>query len=364
MEYRINRRTGDKISVVGLGTSYISESPERDAVEALIYAYEHGINYADLATAGAKTFNYYGKALGSVRKEMFYQVHFGANYETGEYGWTTDPDTVKRSVDEQLKALKTDYIDYGFIHCMDEEADFIDYQKNGVLQFLLDLKKQGVVRNIGLSSHTPKLAHKILDTGFIDMLMFSINPGYDYQHGEYANGSASERMELYKRCETEGIGISVMKPFSGGQLLDAKTSPFKEALSMYQCIQYALDKPGVLTVLPGIRNIEDVRQLLRFFDVPAEEKDYSVIGTFTPQDMNGICVYCNHCQPCPMGLDIGLINKYYDLALAGDEMAQSHYMNLTVQADTCIQCGHCESRCPFRVKQESRMAEINSYFMR
>lgn len=362
MEYRINRKTGDKISVIGLGTSYIADTSESDAVEALICAHENGINYADLATAGAKTFEYYGKAFDSVRKEMYYQVHFGANYETGEYGWTTDLDTVKRSVDWQLKALKTDYIDYGFIHCMDEESDFTDYQKNGVLQFLMDMKTQGVVRHIGFSSHTPGLAHKILDTGLIDMMMFSINPGYDYQHGEYANGSASERAELYKRCEAAGIGISVMKPFSAGQLLDARTSPFGKALSMYQCIQYALDKPGVLTVLPGIRNVEDVRQLLRFFDIPAEEKDYSVIGTLTPQDMNGVCVYCNHCQPCPMGLDIGLINKYYDLALAGDEMAKDHYHNLSVNADACVKCGHCESRCPFHVKQETRMKEISEYF--
>ena len=362
MEYRINRKTGDKISVIGLGTSYIADTSESDAVEALICAHENGINYADLATAGAKTFEYYGKAFDSVRKEMYYQVHFGANYETGEYGWSTDLETVKRSVDWQLKALKTDYIDYGFIHCMDEESDFTDYQKNGVLQFLMDMKNQGVVRHIGFSSHTPGLAHKILDTGLIDMMMFSINPGYDYQHGEYANGSASERAELYKRCEAAGIGISVMKPFSAGQLLDARTSPFGKALSMYQCIQYALDKPGVLTVLPGIRNVEDVQKLLCFFDIPAEEKDYSVIGTLTPQDMDGICVYCNHCQPCPMGLDIGLINKYYDLALAGDEMAKDHYRNLSVHADACVKCGHCESRCPFHVKQEMRMKEISEYF--
>ncbi|MCH5188649.1 MAG: aldo/keto reductase [Oscillospiraceae bacterium] len=362
MEYRINRRTGDRISVVGLGTSYISEASEHDAIEALTYAYENGINYADLATAGAKTFDYYGKALGSVRKNMHYQVHFGANYETGEYGWTTDLETVKRSVDRQLSALKTDYIDYGFIHCMDEESDFADYQENGVLEYLLDLKKQGVVRGIGLSSHTPGTAQKILDTVHVDMLMFSINPGYDYQHGEYANGSANERMSLYRRCEAEGIGISVMKPFSAGQLLDAKTSPFGEALSMYQCIQYALDKPGVLTVLPGIRNKDDVQRILRFFEIPAEEKDYSVISSYAPKDMNGVCVYCNHCQPCPMGLDIGLINKYYDLALAGDEMAKDHYKNLSVRADACARCGHCESRCPFHVKQESRMEEINKYF--
>lgn len=129
---------------------------------------------------------------------------------------------------------------------------------NGVLQFLEALKAQGVVRHIGLSTHTPALAREVLDTGLADMMMFSINPSYDYQHGEYANGSATERMALYRRCEAEGVGISVMKAFAGGQLLDARTSPFGQALTEYQCIQYALDKPGVLTVLPGVRDRADL----------------------------------------------------------------------------------------------------------
>ena len=362
MEYRIHKKTGDKISILGLGTSYIADTPEKEAVSALLYAHENGINYADLATAGAKTFGYYGTAFASVRKEMLYQVHFGANYETGEYGWTTRLDTIKRQVDWQLKELKTDYIDYGFIHCLDAASDWRAYQKNGVLDYLLDMKRTGVVRHIGLSSHTPALAQQALDTGLIDQLMFSINAAYDYQHGDYANGSARERMALYRRCEAEGVGISVMKPFSGGQLLDANTSPFGQALTQYQCIQYALDKPGVLTVLPGIRNRDDVKQLLGFLKASPEERDYSVLGSFTPKDVTGSCVYCNHCQPCPAGLNVGLINKYYDLAKAGDAMAADHYAKLEKKASDCISCGHCDKRCPFQVVQTGRMKEIASYF--
>ena len=361
MEYRTNRRTGDRISVIGLGTSYIAETEEKEAVGALEFAHEKGINYADLATADAKTFTYYGKAFSSVRKDMHYQVHFGANYESGAYGWTTDKETIWRSIDAQLTALKTDYIDYGFIHCLDEEKDWQAYQEGGSLGFLMELKKQGVVRHIGLSSHTPGLVQQILDTGFVDQVMFSVNPGYDYSHGDYANGSTEERMSLYRRCEADGVGISVMKPFSGGQLLDDKTSPFGKALTQYQCIQYALDKPGVVTVLPGIRNMEDVKELLRFFDVSPKERDYSILGTFTPGEAVGNCVYCNHCQPCPAGLNVGLINKYYDLA-AGDSMAAGHYGNLEKKASDCIACGHCDRRCPFHVRQTSRMKEIAAYF--
>lgn len=362
MEYRIHPGTADKISVIGIGTGPIFEASEQEAVSALTCAYEHGVNYVDFATAGAQTFRYAGKAFASVRKEMLYQIHFGANYETGDYGWTTDLETVKRQIDWQLGELKTDYIDYGFIHCLDSSSDWKKYQQSGLLDFLLEMKKSGVVRHIGLSSHTPALTQTILDTGLVEQLMFSINPAYDYQHGDFANGSAQERMDLYCRCEAERVGISVMKPYSGGQLLSAAASPFGKALNKYQCIQYALDKPGVLTVLPGIRNLQDVKELLGYLEASAEERDYSVIGTFTPRDAAGTCVYCNHCHPCPVGLNVGLINKYYDLARIGDAMAADHYEKLPKHASDCISCGHCDHRCPFHVVQTERMKEIAGYF--
>ena len=316
----------------------------------------------DLATAGASTFGYAAKAFSSVRGKMLYQVHFGTDYETGEYGWTTDLDKIKKQVEWQLGKLGTDYIDYGFIHCLDDQADWEAYQRNGVLDYLIGMKEQGIVRHIGASSHTPSLAMRILDTGLVDQLMFSINPAYDYQQGEYAAGSAGERMDLYRRCEAEGVGISVMKPFSGGQLLDERTSPFGRALSPWQCLQYVLDKPGVLTVVAGAGSMGELESILGFFAASPDERDYSLIASLTPVDLQGRCVYCNHCQPCPAGIDVGLANKYYDLARAGDDLAVDHYRTLHVHADACTQCGHCNSRCPFHVDQMARMREMDAWF--
>ena len=362
MEYRTLPHGGEKISILGLGTSSIQASDESEIEETLRLAVENGINYFDMASSEAKPFPAYGRALAKCRDKVYFQIHFGANYETGTYGWTTNIDTIKRSIDWQLKALKTDYIDFGFIHCIDGAADLKKVQKSGVIDHILHLKEQGVVRHIGLSSHTPEVVNQVLDLGILDMLMFSVNPAYDYQKGDYGIGSVDDRMSLYRRCEKEGVAISVMKAFSGGQLLDARTSPFRKALTEYQCIQYALDKPGVVTVLPGIRGKADLQRILGFCNAKPEEKDYSVIATFAPQDAKGVCVYCNHCEPCPAGLNIGLINKYYDLAKAGDHLAHDHYSKLEVKADQCVRCGHCNSRCPFHVDQMARMQEISAYF--
>lgn len=363
MKYKVNRRTGDKISVLGIGTSTLPDAEEKEAVKALQTAAEGGINYFDLATAHGSCFGIFGKALSDVRKNLFYQIHFGADYTGGAYAWAPNLDTVKRSLDYQLKNLNTDYIDYGFIHCIDEQSDWTQYVESGILDYIKTLQTQGVVKHIGLSSHTPSTVHTVLDTNLIDMLMFSINPAYDYEKGdEYAKGSVLEREALYRRCEAEGVGISVMKPYCGGQLLDVRRSPFNTALTDYQCLQYALDKPGVLTVLPGVRTEQDIKRLLAFLNAEPEEKDYSVIASFTPARAEGKCVYCNHCQPCPKGIDIGLVNKYYDLANAGDTLAANHYQKLEVKADACVSCGHCNRRCPFGVDQQGRMKEIQQYF--
>ena len=255
MEYRKLPKGGEQISILGLGNSSMGASGEKEVEAAVTMAVDNGINYFDMAAADAVPFAPFGRAVEGCRDKVYFQVHFGAEYRTGTYGWTLNLEKIKRSVDWQLEMLKTDYIDFGFIHCIDEAADLEKVISGGTLDYMKELKA-----------------------------------------------------------------------FSAGQLLNAKTSPFKQALTEYQCIQYALDKPGVVTVLPGVRGREDLKRILGFLDASPEEKDYSVLGTFAPQDAEGICVYCNHCQPCPAGLDVGLINKYYDLAQAGDVSAAAQLL--------------------------------------
>ncbi|MEE1199345.1 MAG: aldo/keto reductase [Christensenellales bacterium] len=362
MEYRILPRGGEKISVIGMGSSVIGAQPEEEIIATVRAAVEKGVNFFDMAGGHASIFEAYGKALKGVRDKVYLQVHFGADYTSGEYGWTTDLDEVKASVKWQLEKLQTDYIDFGFIHCLDEEKDLTAYQSSELLDYVQDLKKQGVIRHIGLSSHTPALVNRVLDMGIVDIVMFSVNPVYDYGQGDYGIGSNDDRLALYRRCEKEGVAISVMKPFCGGQLLDAAKSPFKAALSKNQCIRYALDKPGVVTVLPGFGSRREMEEVMEYLTASDEECDYSVISAYTPDDAIAKCVYCRHCHPCSIGLDIALINKYYDLTKLGDNLAREHYMTLDKTASDCVQCGHCSERCPFHVDQMACMQEIAAYF--
>lgn len=365
MEYRQlpHGSRQEQFSVLGLGMGGIQHTPP-EQIEAIIRkAIANGINFFDLCAGGA-VYAPLGRAIAGQREKVFLQVHFGAVYdENGEYGWCRDFDTIQKTFLWELETLGTDYADFGFLHCVDEDEDFDKLIEIGVLDYLKELKAQGIVRHIGFSSHTPSVANRIMDTGLVDMMMFSINPAYDFEKGdEYGVGSVKERFDLFQRCQKEGVGISVMKPFFAGQLLTADQSPFGVALTHTQCLQYAIDRPGVLTAVPGVQTMEHLDQLLKFLTATDEEKDYSIIGSFTADTITGTCVYCNHCQPCPAGIDIGLVNKYYDLARAGDSIAANHYTKLSVKADACLHCGHCESRCPFGVKQESRMEEIDRYF--
>lgn len=362
MEYRILPHGGEKIGVIGMGSAVIGERPEQEIIETVRAAVAAGVNYFDMAGGHAAIFEAYGKALKGLRDKVYLQIHFGADYTSGEYGWTVELPRVKESVAWQLEKLQTDYIDFGFLHCLDEESDWDAYRQNGIFDYVLSLKEQGVIRHIGLSSHTPSMVHRILDMGIVDVVMFSINPLYDCGMGTYGIGESQERLALYRRCQKEGVGITVMKPFCGGQLLDAEKSQFGAALTKNQCIQYALDKPAVLCVLPGFGNRSELTEVLGYFDADESERDYSHLSDLAPESFLGQCVYCRHCHPCPVGLDIALINKYYDLAKLGDELAREHYLTLEEKADDCIGCGHCDGRCPFHVAQSERMQAIRAYF--
>lgn len=363
MDYRILPHGGDKISVIGLGSAGLHSASDAEVERTIDEAVEAGINHFDFIPSEAKPLAAMGRALHRHRANVHIQVHIGAMYGSGAYAWTTEAAPAIAEFEQRLATIGTDYADFGFIHCIDENADLDRVMNGGIWDYAQARKADGTIRHLAFSTHNPHIARRLLATDAFDLAMFSLNPMYDYtDESEYGRGEAADRMALLREFEHAGVGVSVMKPFAGGQLLDASQSPFGQALTRTQCIQYALDKPGVVTVLPGVHGVDDLHDLLSYFNAAPEERDYSMLADMAPQSREARCVYCNHCQPCPAGLQIGLINKYYDLARVGDDLAVEHYRNLAHHASECVSCGHCDRCCPFGVEQSARMREIAAYF--
>ena len=141
------------------------------------------------------------------------------------------------------------------IHFVDEIREFHQIMDGAFLEYVSQLKKDGVIRHIGMSTHNPQVAKLAAQSGVVEMILFSINPAFDLlpasenlddyfkeQYDESLQGINREREELYKICEQNQVGITVMKGYAGGRLFSAQTSPFGVALTPIQCIHYALTR--------------------------------------------------------------------------------------------------------------------------
>ena len=380
MIYRKLGNTGLSVSEIGFGGEWLERHEESESVELMKYAGELGINIIDCWMPDPKSRDIIGKAMQGNRDRWIVQGHIGSTWQNGQYVKTRDMKHVIPAFEDILKRMQTDYIDLGMIHYVDAQEDWDQCMNSDYIRYVHDLHEQGVIRHIGLSTHNPRIAKMAVGSGFIEMILFSINPAFDMHpatedldsmFGEYdasLSGIDKERAELYQLCEERGVGITVMKGFCGGRLFDPATSPFGTAFTPCQCIHYALTRPGVSSILCGFDTKEQVDAAVAYESASDEEKDYaSVIASAPLHSYKGQCTYCGHCKPCPVNIDIAMVNKFYDLAVQQAEIPESvksHYQSLEVTASQCIGCKGCESRCPFEVSIAERMEKTAELFGR
>ena len=378
MNYRRLGRTGLMVSEVGFGGEWLERHLEEESIALIRYAEKQGINIIDCWMPDPKSRDIIGKAIAGSRDKWFVQGHIGSTWQNGQYVRDRRMEQVKPAFEDLLRRIGGGYIDLGMIHYVDSEADWDACMNTEFIDYVHDLHQKGIIRHIGLSTHNPRMAIRAVETGFVEMILFSINPAFDMHpatedlndmFGTYdasLSGIDPDRAALYRLCEERDVGITVMKGFFGGALFDAKRSPFGVAFTPAQLIHYSLTRPAVASILCGYDTAEQVDQAVAYETATADERDYaSVIAAAPLHAYSGQCTYCGHCKPCPMEIDIAMVNKFYDLAVQQPQVPQSllsHYEALGVTASACVGCQSCEERCPFGVPIAQRMEKAAELF--
>ena len=381
MRYRELGKTGLQVSEIGFGGEWMDGTPE--ATRAVVErAHDAGINILDVWMPDPTRRSNLGDALRDLdlRESWVIQGHVGSTWQGEQYVRTRDLAHVKPAFEDLLARFHTDYMDLGMVHYVDQVAEFEQIMAGPFMEYVRELQGSGTVHHVGMSTHNPQVAKLAAAEPAIEMILFSVNPAFDMmpatenlddlfgEAGEQSavDGMTPERAELYALCEQTGTGITVMKGYMGGRLFDAKTSPFGVALAPVQCLEYALTRPAVASVMVGFTTPEHVDEAVAYETASADERDYARVLAGAPRHAYvGQCTYCGHCAPCPSGIDIATVNKFYDLATMYDDVPDSlreHYRALGATAASCVACRACESRCPFGVKIADKMARAAELF--
>lgn len=379
MQYRELGNTGLKVSEIGLGCEGFLGKDERECDRMFSLAFERGVNCMDLYSPNPELHKAVGRAAAAHGVHLILQAHLCTVWKNGQYMATRNLAEVKTSFEKMMQNLGTERADIGMIHYVDSEETWNKVISNGILDYAKQLKREGRIGHIGMSSHNPLVALKAVESGEIEVLMFSVNPCYDLLPGDedvnklFEENSYSKplfnidpvREKLYETCQRRGVGITVMKVFGGGDLL-TDDSPAGKALTVPQCIHYALTRPAVSTVFAGAHTEAELAASLRYEEADEAERDYAaVFATFPKISWQGHCMYCGHCAPCPKGIEVASVTKFLNLAKAQKavpETVREHYNALRAHAGDCIACGACEKRCPFGVRIIENMKAARAVF--
>ena len=320
MNYRNNNGNND-LSILGFGcmrfkkkgTGFDMEEVERE----ILYAVENGVNYFDTA------FIYSGseEALGTVVQKNNLRDKIKIATKLPHYLMKTRED-MEKNFAEQLKRLRTDYVDFYLMHMLPDKTAWEELCKRGALEWLTELKKEGKIRNLGFSYHGNT-------SRFIELLN-----AYDWdfcqiQYNYMDENSQAGRKGLLAAAE-KGIPVIIMEPLRGGRLVNDlpkdAIAAFTESARGYSSAEWALrwlwDQKEVSVVLSGMNSMEMLKENIRIASEvsPGEftEGDKAVIEKVRRafDAMEKIpCTGCSYCMPCPFGVDI-----------PGDAVEQRHAM--------------------------------------
>ena len=250
MQFREIGQTGVRVGVIGLGCEHLDHKPYAQVKETIDAALAAGVTHLDVFMPGQEVRENIARALGNRRKDVTIQGHIGSTDIHQQYDISRDLKVVRRFFEGYLRLFG--YIDFGMMFFIDSEEDYRGVFETDFIQYVLERKRQGDIRHIGFSSHSPVMARRVIETGVPELMMFSINPAFDLHparidvlqrltQADKMDVSAFQgldpvRAELYKLCEQKGVGITVMKALGAGKLISPEHTPFARPLTVAQCV--------------------------------------------------------------------------------------------------------------------------------
>jgi uncharacterized protein len=309
-------RTGLNVGRSGFGALPIQRISFEEAGKLLIKAYENGIDFFDTARAYSDSEEKIGNSLSGVRKNIVIATKTSASDAKGFY----------EQLETSLRNLRTDYIDIYQLHNpakMPEPED-----PSGLYDALLDVKKRGLVRFIGLSNHRLDVALKASASGLYDTIQFPLS-----------TLSSEEDIKLIEACRKSNTGLIAMKALSGGLITNAASAfaflrQFDNVLPIWGIQREAeLDEFLSLEKNPPILDEE----MMRLINHDREE----LTGSF--------CRSCGYCMPCPAGIPISNAARMSLLLRRApyQNYLSDEWRDRMELIDGCINCGQCKKRCPY-----------------
>lgn len=358
MQYRTDRR-GNRISVLGYGCMRFPQkngSIDLKKTKAQIrLALDHGVNYFDTA------YVYPGseEAVGTIMEELGVRRDINIATKLPQY-LVRSSAAIDRYFNEELKRLRTDYIDYYLMHMMTDISQWENLESLGIREWIDARKADGSIRNIGFSFH-----------GTTDMFLKILN-AYDWDFCQIQYNYLDEHTQAgrtgLEAAEAKGIPVIIMEPLRGGKLVDLLPEKAKKLIAENEhgwspaewAFRWLWNQKGVTCVLSGMNSRQMVAENIRTASRMRP-------GTLTDEDLAFLqqiceiirektkvgCTGCRYCMPCPKGVDIPSLFRCYNAMYTENKgTGIKEYMQTVALrrkpafATQCIRCGHCEKVCP------------------
>lgn len=320
MEYRTLGKTGLRISRMGFGgipIQRIDKEGTRSLMKELLAA---GVNYIDTARGYTVSEEYLGYGLEGIRDQFVLATKSMARTK----------EAMAADIETSLGNLRTDYIDLYQVHNPSMEQLEQVMAEGGALEALKEAKAAGKIRHIGLTAHSAAVFARALELDWVETIMFPYN--IVENQGE----------ELIRKCGEKNVGFVCMKPLAGGAIEDATLA-----------LRYVCSNPDVTVVIPGMAEARELEENVKACEnsMPLTKEEEEKLEAVRKQLGTNFCRRCNYCAPCTVGINIPSVFLFagylerYDLG----DWARDRYQSLSVKASACVECGECETRCPYHL---------------